>query len=70
MGSVCGKSRWRSKKFIRSAAKKIAAVKELLKEGYTVQQLGQALRGWSAAEKSELWVTGKIRELLGEPEPH
>jgi hypothetical protein len=51
-------------------SKEIAAAKELLKEGYTVQQLGQALRGWSAAEKSELWVTGKIRQLLGEPEPH
>jgi conjugative relaxase-like TrwC/TraI family protein len=49
-------------------SKEIAAAKEFLKEGYTVQQLGEALRGRSVAEKSELWVTAKIRELLGEPE--
>jgi conjugative relaxase-like TrwC/TraI family protein len=49
-------------------SKEIATAKELLKEGYTVRQLGEALQGRSVAEKSELWVTGKIRELLGEPE--
>ncbi len=49
-------------------SKEIAAAKELLIEGYTVQQLGQALRGRSAVEKNELWVTDRIRELLGEPE--
>jgi conjugative relaxase-like TrwC/TraI family protein len=47
--------------------KEISTAKELLKKGYTVQQLGDALRGRSVVEKSELWVTGKIRELLGEP---
>jgi hypothetical protein len=49
-------------------SKEIATAKELLKEGYTVRQLGEASRGQSIAEKSELWVTGKIRELLGQPE--
>src|SRR4029077_13351597 len=35
-----------------------------LKEGYTVRQLGDALRGRSVQEKSELWITGKIREEM------
>jgi conjugative relaxase-like TrwC/TraI family protein len=48
-------------------SKEIATAKELLKEGYTVRQLGDVLRGRSAAEKSELWITGKIREMLGNP---
>ena len=53
--------------FYSVRSKEIATAKELLKEGYTVRQLGEALQGRSVAEKSQLWVTGKIRELLGEP---
>jgi conjugative relaxase-like TrwC/TraI family protein len=44
--------------------KEIVTAKELLREGYTVQQLGDALRDRLVKEKSELWVSGKIRELL------
>jgi len=47
--------------------KEIVTAKELLGEGYTVQQLGVVLRDRSVKEKSELWVSGKIRELLGTP---
>jgi len=47
--------------------REIASAKELLREGYTVQQLGDALRDRPVKEKSELWVSGKIRELLGTP---
>jgi conjugative relaxase-like TrwC/TraI family protein len=47
--------------------KEIATAKELLKEGYTVQQLGDALRDRPVKEKSELWISGKIREVLGVP---
>src|ERR1700751_449081 len=47
--------------------KEIATAKELLREGYTVQQLGDALRDRPVKEKSELWVSGRIRELLGDP---
>jgi conjugative relaxase-like TrwC/TraI family protein len=47
--------------------REIATAKELLREGYTVQQLGDALRDRPVKEKSELWVSGKIRELLGTP---
>jgi conjugative relaxase-like TrwC/TraI family protein len=47
--------------------REIATAKELLREGYTVQQLGDALRDRPVKEKSELWVSGKIRELLGAP---
>src|SRR5258707_1793792 len=47
--------------------REIAMAKELLREGYTVQQLGDALRDRPVKEKSELWVSGKIRELLGTP---
>src|ERR1700751_6121690 len=57
----------RSKRSTRFATKKIPAAKELLREGYTVQQLGQALRDRPVKEKSELWVSGRIRELLGDP---
>jgi conjugative relaxase-like TrwC/TraI family protein len=49
-------------------SREIDTAKELLKEGYTVKQMGEALRGRSVEEKSGLWVSGKIRELLGEPE--
>ncbi len=49
-------------------SKEIATAKELLREGYTVRQLGGALRGLSVEEKSELWISGKIRELLGAPD--
>ncbi len=49
-------------------SKEIGTAKELLREGYTVRQLGNTLRGRSVQEKSELWVTGKIGELLGRPE--
>jgi hypothetical protein len=48
--------------------KGIATAKELLKDGYRIQQLSDALRGRSVQEKSEMWITGKIRELLGVPE--
>jgi conjugative relaxase-like TrwC/TraI family protein len=48
-------------------SREIATAKELLREGYTVQQLGAALRDRPVKEKSELWVSGKIRELLGTP---
>jgi conjugative relaxase-like TrwC/TraI family protein len=47
--------------------REIATAKELLREGYTVQQLGDALRDRSVKEKSELWVSGRILELLGPP---
>jgi len=47
--------------------KEIATAKELLREGYTVHQLGDALRDRPVKEKSELWVSGRIRELLGAP---
>jgi conjugative relaxase-like TrwC/TraI family protein len=47
--------------------KEIATAKELLREGYTVQQLGDALRDRPVKEKSELWVSGRIREFLGAP---
>src|SRR5258707_1407803 len=47
--------------------KEIATAKELLREGYTVQQLGDALRDRPVKEKSELWISGRIREFLGAP---
>jgi TrwC relaxase len=47
--------------------REIATAKELLREGYTVQQLGDAVRDRPVKEKSELWVSGRIRELLGDP---
>src|SRR5258708_3756437 len=47
--------------------KEIATAKELLREGYTVNQLGDALRDRSVEEKSELWVSGRIRAHLGAP---
>ncbi len=49
-------------------SKEIATAKELLREGYTVRQFGDALQGRAVKEKSELWVSGKIREILGAPE--
>jgi hypothetical protein len=49
-------------------SREIATARELLKDGYTIRQLSDALRGRSVQEKSELWITGKIRELLGVPE--
>jgi TrwC relaxase len=48
-------------------SKGIATAKELLKDGYTIRQLSDALRGRSVQEKSELWITVEIRELLGVP---
>jgi conjugative relaxase-like TrwC/TraI family protein len=47
--------------------KEIVTAKELLREGYTVRQLGDVLRNRPVKEKSELWVSGRIRELLGVP---
>src|SRR5260221_12715700 len=47
--------------------KEIVTAKELLREGYTVRQLGDVLRDRSVKEKSELWVSGRIREILGAP---
>src|SRR6266404_8070665 len=49
-------------------SKEIATAKELLREGYTVRQFGDALQGRAVKEKSELWVSGKIRDILGAPE--
>src|SRR5258708_3084131 len=49
-------------------SREIQTAKELLKEGYTIRQLAEALRGRPVEEKSELWISGRIRELLGEPE--
>ena len=48
-------------------SKEIVTAKELLREGYTVHQLGDALRDRPVKEKSELWVSGKVRGLLGAP---
>jgi hypothetical protein len=47
--------------------REIITAKELLREGYTVHQLGDALRERPVKEKSELWVSGRIRELLAAP---
>jgi len=47
--------------------REIATAKELLREGYTVRQLGDVLRDRPVREKSELWVSGRVRELLGAP---
>jgi conjugative relaxase-like TrwC/TraI family protein len=41
---------------------------QLLRDGYTVKQLSAVLKGCSAKERSELWISGKIRALLGKPE--
>src|SRR5258708_32491194 len=49
-------------------SKEITTAKEFLREGFTVRQLGHALQGVTVKEKSELWVSGKIRELLDSPE--
>ncbi|MFY9985997.1 MAG: AAA family ATPase [Chthoniobacterales bacterium] len=48
-------------------SKEIATAKELLREDYTVRQPGDALRDRPVKEKSKLWVSGKIRELLAAP---
>jgi conjugative relaxase-like TrwC/TraI family protein len=47
--------------------KEIKTATQLLRDGYTVKQLSAVLKGYSAEERSELWVSGKIRALLGEP---
>jgi hypothetical protein len=48
-------------------SREIATAKELLRDGYTVRQLGDVLRDRPVKEKSELWVSERIRELLGVP---
>src|ERR1700756_5230266 len=68
MGSGCGKFRWRSKKFIRCAAKKSPRPKNCLRTVIQSGNWAKRCRGGLSPRKSELWVTGEIRELLGEPE--
>jgi conjugative relaxase-like TrwC/TraI family protein len=48
--------------------KEIKTATQLLRDGYTVKQLSAVLKGRSAEERSELWISGKIRALLGKPE--
>jgi len=49
-------------------SREIQTAKESLKEGNTIRQLAESLRCRPLEEKSELWISGKIRELLGKPE--
>src|SRR5258708_9308319 len=44
--------------------KEIETAKELLKEGYTSDQLLSVLAGKSLDEKSQLWASGGIGDLL------
>lgn len=48
--------------------KEIKTATQLLRDGYTVKQLGAVLKAYSAEDRSELWISGKIRSLLGTPE--
>ena len=45
----------------------IRTARALLRDGYTTEQLNQALYGLNVEEKSELWLSGEIRERLGRP---
>jgi conjugative relaxase-like TrwC/TraI family protein len=49
-------------------SKEIKTATQLLRDGYTLKQLSAALKGRSAEERSELWISGKIRALLEKPE--
>jgi conjugative relaxase-like TrwC/TraI family protein len=44
--------------------REIQTAKELLKEGYTSEQLLSALAGKTPDEKSQIWASGSIRDLL------
>jgi conjugative relaxase-like TrwC/TraI family protein len=44
--------------------REIQTAKELLKEGYTSQQLLSVLTGKTLDEKSQIWASGSIRDLL------
>jgi conjugative relaxase-like TrwC/TraI family protein len=48
--------------------KEIRTARALLRDGYTTEQLNQALNGLNVEEKSELWLSGEIRERLGRPD--
>jgi len=45
-------------------SREIQTAKELLKDGYTSEQLLSALSGKTLDEKSRLWASGRIRDLL------
>ena len=49
--------------------KEIATAKDLLKQGYTSEQLLSVLAGRSLDEKSQLWASGKIEDLLQDIQP-
>jgi conjugative relaxase-like TrwC/TraI family protein len=49
--------------------REIQTAKELLKEGYTSEQLLSALAGKTLDEKSQLWALGSIRDLLHDVHP-
>src|SRR6267378_4897795 len=49
--------------------REIRTAKELLKEGYTSEQLLAALAGKTLDEKSRLWASGGIRDLLHDIRP-
>ncbi len=44
--------------------REIQTAKELLKEGYTSEQLLSVLAGKTLDEKSQIWASGSIRDLL------
>jgi conjugative relaxase-like TrwC/TraI family protein len=48
--------------------KEIKTAAQLLRDGYTVKQLSAVLKGHSPEERSDLWISGKIRSQLGKPE--
>jgi AAA domain len=50
-------------------SKEIATAKELLKQGYTSEQLLSVLAGRSLDEKSQLWASGTVRDLLEDIRP-
>jgi conjugative relaxase-like TrwC/TraI family protein len=45
-------------------AREIQTAKELLKQGYTSEQLLSVLAGKTLDEKSQIWASGSIRDLL------
>src|SRR5258708_20313384 len=49
--------------------REIQTAKELLKEGYTSEQLLSVLAGKSLDEKSRLWASGGIRDLFNNIPP-
>src|SRR5258707_642805 len=50
-------------------SREIKTAKELLKEGYTSEQLLSVLSGKTLDEKSQLWASGSIRDLLRDIHP-